>query len=281
MTNVVIVTDSSANLPQSYIKQYGIEVVPLTVTWKGKTYRDGIDINPSEFYQMLAESEDVPITSQTTVFTYEELFRKLLSGGNEILVLPISGKLSSSVQSALQAKSQFPDKAIEVIDTNLVSMALSFQVLASARAAESGASLAQCRSVAEEAYPKIGVYFTVESLKYLYLGGRIGGAKHLFGTALNIKPILQIQEGRIELVQSVISHRKAVRQMVELVEKDIAGHTPVRVSVFHAGIPDLAQELLDEVTKRFDAVESILSEVSPVIGSHTGPGTISIAYMAG
>jgi DegV family protein with EDD domain len=281
MSDVVIVTDSSANIPQNLITQYGIEVVPLTVTWKGKTYRDGIDISPSEFYKLLAESDEVPVTSQTTVFTYEELFKKLHKQGKEMLVLPISGGLSSSMQSALQAKSQFPNSQIEVIDTKLVSMALSFQALAAARAAEAGGSLADCKIVAEDAYFKIGVYFTVNTLKYLFKGGRIGGAKHLFGTALNIKPILTIQEGKIELVQSVISHRKAVRQMVELVARDSAGKTPMRISVFHAGIPDLAQELLDEVTKKFNAIESILSEVSPVVGSHTGPGTLSIAYMAG
>ena len=281
MASVTIVTDSSANLPKQFISQYGIEVVPLTVTWKGKTYRDGIDILPSEFYKLLAESDEVPITSQTTVFTYEELFTKKVAEGKELLVLPISGGLSSSVQSALQAKTQFPATPIVIMETNLVSMALSFQVLAAARAAESGATLEECRKVAEGAYPKIGVYFTVNTLKYLYMGGRIGGAKHLFGTALNIKPILTIQEGKIELVQSVISHKKAVRQMVELVASDIAGKTPVRISVFHAGVPELAQTLLEELTQKFGAIESILSEVSPVVGSHTGPGTISIAYMAG
>ena len=110
---------------------------------------------------------------------------------------------------------------------------------------------------------------------------RMDGAKRLLGTALNIKPVLAIIDGKIDLVTSVISKKKAMEKMLELVEKDIAGRSPVRISVFHAGIPEVAAEFQERAAARFGAVEAILSEVSPVVGSHTGPGTISIAYMAG
>ncbi len=113
-------------------------------------------------------------------------------------------------------------------------MALSFQVLAAARAAAAGASLAECKQVAEQVYGHIGVYFTVDTLKYLAAGGRINSAKRLLGAALNIKPILEIRDGKIELVTSVISRRKAIERMLDLVEKGIAGRTPGRISVFHA-----------------------------------------------
>ena len=141
--------------------------------------------------------------------------------------------------------------------------------------------LNECIQIARDSYGKIGVYFTVETLKYLHQGGRIGGAKHLIGTALNIKPVLEIRDGKIELVCSVISQRKAIERMANLVEAGIGGRSPVRISVFHAGVKDQAQALQDRLIKRFNAVEGILSEVSPVVGSHTGPGTISVAYMAG
>ncbi len=281
MTKVSIITDSSAYLPQTLVDQYQIHVVPLNVNWQGKTYRDGVDIKAKEFYSKLAESNDIPTTSQTNVFTYEQLYKELLDQGKEVLVMPISVGLSASMQSALEAKKRFPDAPIEVIDTRLVSMALSFQVLTVARALEDGADLATCKAIAAEAYKKIGVYFTVETLKYLYKGGRIGGAKHLFGTALKIKPILTIREGKIDLVESVVTHRKALARMVDLVERDIDGRKPVRISVFHAGVLDAALALQEETNQRFNPIENILSEVSPVIGSHTGPGTLSIAYMAG
>lgn len=281
MKKVIVTTDSTAYLPQPYIDELNIHVVPLTLNWDGVDYRDGIDIKPDEFYTRLARSSTLPTTSQTPVNVYTNLFQQLLDEDYAILTLPISSGISGSYYSAVQAREMFKDAQIEVIDTRLVSMALSFQVLAAARAARDGASLAECKQVALEAYKHIGVYFVVDTLKYLHAGGRIGGGKRFMGTTLNIKPILEIREGKIEAVKSVISINKALDAMVQLVENDIADRTPVRVSVFHALAEEKARTLLDQITQRFNADESILSYVSPVIGSHVGPGTLSIAYMAG
>ena len=281
MKKVAIVTDSTAYLPQELLDSLGITVVTLSVNWDGKTYRDGIDIKPDEFYARLAKSETLPTTSQSTVHDYSEVYKKLLAEEKEILVLPVSSGISGSINSAIQAKELFKDAHIEIVDTKLVSMALGFMVLAAARAAADGASLQECKKIAVEAYSHIGVYFVVDTLKYLHAGGRIGGAKRFVGTALRIKPVLEIRDGKIEAVKSVISMSKAIAAMVELVEKDIAGRTPVRISVFHALAENEARELLDYTVKKFNAAEGILSYVSPVVGSHVGPGTLSIAYMAG
>lgn len=281
MPSVKIISDSSAYLPQKFVDQYGITILPLSLIWDGKSYRDGIDISATEFYTRQATSTTLSTTSQVTVIQYKEAYQKLLDEGHEILVLPLSMGISGSYYSALQALSDFPGKPIELIDTKLVSMALSFMVLTAARAAEKGADLTSCKHAALEAYPKIGVYFTVETLKYLAAGGRIGGAKKFLGTALDIKPVLAIINGKIEPVASVRTKRKAMEKMLDLIEKDAAGRQPVKISVFHANVPDEAQALLERATERFGAVESILSEVSPAVGSHTGPGTISVAYMAG
>ncbi|MEL7590661.1 MAG: DegV family protein [Anaerolineaceae bacterium] len=281
MKKVIVTTDSTAYLPQPYVDELGVEVIPLTLTWDGEAYRDGVDIQPDEFYTRLAKSNTLPTTSQSTVHDYETLYRRLLDQDFAILAMPISQGISGSYFSALQAKEAFPGAPIEVIDTRLVSMALSFQVLAAARAARDGASLEECNQVALEAYKHIGVYFVVDTLKYLHAGGRIGGGQRFMGTTLNIKPILEIRGGKIEAVKSVISISKALDAMVQLVEKDINGRKPVRVSVFHALAEEKARVLLDDITRRFDAEESILSYISPVIGSHVGPRTLSIAYMAG
>lgn len=281
MSKVAIITDSSAYLPAQVVAQYPIFVVPLTLHWDEENYRDGVDIKAEAFYNRLATSETTPTTSQIPVFEYEKIFSQLLDEGYQILTLPISSGISGTVYSAIKAKELFKDAPIEVMDTKLVSMALGFQVLAAARAATNGASLKECRAIAEDAYGKIGVYFTVETLKYLHQGGRIGGAKHLLGTALNIKPVLEIRDGKIELVCSVVSQHKAIERMVKLVEEGIGGHSPVRISVFHANVPEQANVLQTRLVKQFNAEEGILSEVSPVVGSHTGPGTLSVAYMAG
>lgn len=281
MKKVIVTTDSTAYLPQPFVDDLNIRVVPLTLNWDGVDYRDGIDIQPDEFYARLAKSSTLPTTSQTPVSVYTDLYKKLLDEDYAVLTMPISSGISGSYFSAVQAREMYKDAPIEVIDTRLVSMALSFQVLAAARAARDGASLEECRQVALEAYKHIGVYFVVDTLKYLHAGGRIGGGKRFMGTALNIKPILEIRDGKIEAVKSVISINKALDAMVQLVENDIAGRHPVRVSVFHALAEEKARVLLDEITHRFKADESILSYVSPVVGSHVGPGTLSIAYMAG
>lgn len=281
MPKVKIITDSSAYLPQKYIDQYDITVLPLYLIWDGKSYRDGLDIQATEYYTRQAQSSTLSTTSQVTVNDFKMAYQKLLDQGHEILVLPISRGISGTYDSAEQALEDFKGKPIELIDTRLVSMALSFMVLTAARTIEKGADLANCKRTVLEAYPKIGVYFTVETLKYLAAGGRIGSAKRLLGTALDIKPVLAIIDGKIEAVSSVRTKRKAIDKMLDLIDKDIAGRKPVRISVFHANIPEVAQELLVRASSRFDAVESILSEVSPAIGSHTGPGTISVAYMAG
>ena len=249
MKKVIVTTDSTAYLPQQYVDELGVEVIPLTVNWDGEAYRDGVDITPDEFYTRLAQSSTLPTTSQTPVNDYVNLYQRLLDAGYAVLAMPISQGISGSYFSAVQAKESFPGAPVEVVDTRLVSMALSFQVLAAARAARDGASLEECKQVAHEAYKHIGVYFVVDTLKYLHAGGRIGGGKRFMGTTLNIKPILEIRDGKIEAVKSVISISKALEAMVQLVEKDIAGRTPVRVSVFHALAEQKARVLLDDITQ--------------------------------
>ncbi len=281
MKKVVIVTDSTAYLPDKYLEELNIKVVPLTVNWDGKSYRDGIDIKPNEFYARLSKCSTMPTTSQATVKDFSDVFKPLVDEGYAVMTMPISSGISGTVNSAFQAKEMFPGADIEVMDTRLVSMALGFQVLAAARAAKDGANLEEVKQVAIKAYSNIGVYFVVDTLKYLHAGGRIGSAKRWFGTALKIKPVLEIRGGKIEAVKSVFTFGKALDAMIELIQNDINGRTPIHLSVFHALADDAAVKLTDRVEKIFTPVENIPSFVSPVVGSHVGPGTISIAYMAG
>ena len=281
MKKVAILSDSTAYLPQSIVDDLGIHIVPLTLHWDGKTYRDGIDITPEECYARMAEVDTIPTTSQATVGEFVEAFQNLLDQDYAVLSMLISSGISGTVESAIQAKAQFGDAPIEVVDTKFVSMALGFLLMTVARAAKAGAGLAECRALVDETIPKVGVYFTVDTLKYLNKGGRINTAKRLVGAALNIKPLMEIRDGKIELVESVISRKKAMRRMLELVERDIAGREPVRISTFHAAAEKDSEALMAAAIERFNPVETVTTFVSPVIGSHTGPGTLSLAYMAG
>ena len=278
MKKVAIITDSSAYLPDEMIEALNVSVVPLTLHWDDQTYRDGVDIRAEEFYARLAESDTIPTTSQVTVSEFSRLFKSLLDQDYAVLALLISSGISGTVESALQAKMDFPDAPIDVVDTRLVSMALGFMVIAVARAAQEGASLEECKALAEAIYPKIGVYFTVDTLKYLNKGGRINTAKRVMGAALNIKPIMEIRDGKIELVESVRSRKKALARMLDMVERDIAGRKGVRIAAFHAAAEGDCQQLMAEAEARFNPVEMLTTFVSPVIGAHTGPGTVSIAY---
>jgi len=281
MKKVAIITDSSAYLPEDIVNELDLHVVPLTLHWEGESYRDGEDIRAEEFYERLAEADTIPTTSQTTVGEFERLFKDLLAKDYAVFAILISSGISGTYDSAIQAQANFPGEPIEVMDSRLVSMALGFMVMTVARSAKNGASLSECKTLAQEVYPKIGVYFTVDTLKYLNKGGRINTAKRLVGSALNIKPIMEIRDGKIELVESVRSRKKAVRRMLDLAARDINGRAPVRISTFHAAAPDDNEALMAEAVDRFNPVETVTTYVSPVIGAHTGPGTLSIAFMAG
>lgn len=281
MKKVAIVTDSTTYLPQDLADDLGLHIVPLTLHWDDKSYRDGVDIRAEEFYQRLSTSNSIPTTSQTPVNVFDELFGKLLEEDYAVFAMLISSGISGTVESALQAQKNYPEAPLEVMDTQLVSMALGFLVLTVARAAKDGASLEECVALAEETYPKIGVYFTVDTLKYLNKGGRINTASRLLGAALDIKPIMEIRDGKIELVESVRSRKKSLQRMLDLVDRGISGREPVRISTFHAAAEADCNQLMLEAVSRFYPIETIQTFVSPVIGSHTGPGTVSIAYMAG
>jgi len=282
MNKVIIATDSSAYLPKEYVEKYQIPVLPLTVNWEGKSYYDGIDIQAEEFYQQLGQSKSIATTSQVTVGQFLEVFGKLLDAGNQVLYLGISSGISATINSAIQAKAELgnPENLI-VMDSKLVSMALGLMVLEVARAAENGASLKECYELAQDAFGRIGVYFTVDTLEYLHRGGRINSAKRLLGSALNLKPIMEIRDGKIELVESVISRKKALTRMIDLIEQAVDGRSPVRLAPFHALAFDDMVIMENLAKERFNPIEIIRSQVSPVIGSHVGPGTVAMAYMVG
>jgi len=282
MSNVTILSDSSAYIPKEFIERYNLSILPLTVNWQGVSLYDGVDIQANDFYQQLANSKELATTSQVTVGQFLEVFSKLLKEGKDIFYMGISKGLSATVDSALQAKKELGDpENLVVMDTRLVSMALTLMVLEVAKAAQNGASLQECQQLANDVYPRIGVYFTVNSLEYLHRGGRINTAKRLLGSALDLKPIMEIRDGKIELVESVRSQKKALNRMIELIERDIDGRTPVRIGPFHALAFDEMVTMEEAAVERLHPVEIIRSEVSPVIGSHVGPGTVSMAYMVG
>lgn len=281
MSKIAIVTDSTGSVPDEFLKKYPIFVAPQVLIWGEQTFEDGVDIQPSEFYARLKASKTMPTTSQVTPGSFRNVFSSLLEQDYQILAILISEKLSGTIASAVQAKDMFPGAAIELVDSYTTSLAMGFQVLAVAEAIEHGANLAECKQLAESARDHVGVCFAVDTLEFLYRGGRIGGGSRFLGTALNIKPILEVVGGRVEAIERVRTRKKSLNRLVELVEERIAGRKPVRLGALYTDIPIEAKDLLTEASQRIACTQSLIAEVSPVIGTHAGPGTVGLAFMAG
>jgi DegV family protein with EDD domain len=283
MSKIAVVTDSTAYIPKEYLQQYNITVVPQVLIWGDQIYEDGVTIQPDEFYQRLRTAKVMPSTSQVSVINMQSAFYSLIEQGFDVLGVFVSAKLSGTVQSALQGREALPksmDK-IEIVDSNSTAMAMGFQVLAAARAAADGASMTECKKLLERARECTGVYFVVDTLEFLYRGGRIGGAQRFMGTALNLKPILALQDGKVDALERVRTKTKAVDRLLEIIIGQTAGKTPVHLASLHANVPTEGKDLLDRATALINPVESIFTSVSPVVGAHAGPGTLGLAYMAG
>ncbi len=283
MAKVGIVTDSTATIPDELIQQYTIRVVPLILIWGQETFQDGVDMLPGEFYRRLSTSRIMPTTSQATIPSMQKAFSDMLAEGLDVLGIFLSSKLSGTVDSALQARKLIPgaEEKISIVDSLATIMAMGWPVLTAARAAEAGENLAECTRVAEQARDQTSVLFVVETLEFLRRGGRIGGAQALLGTALNIKPVLELQDGRIESVERIRTKRKAIERMLALASERIGGRSPIRVATAHADCEDEALVILEKARQRFNPIETVVTPLSPVIGAHAGPGTVAISYMTG
>jgi DegV family protein with EDD domain len=282
MSKVAIVTDSTAYLPEDLVSSYNISVVPLVVIWGEETLRDNIDITPNQFYERLANAKVMPSTSQATITAFAEIFEKLHSEGYEILTIVISAALSGTMDSAIQAKKLVPEAKIELVDSRFTSIPLAYMALSAARAAKRGASLAKCKEIAETVRANTQVFFAVDTLEFLHRGGRIGGASRFLGTALNLKPILYLKDGKVEALERVRTSKRAHRRLIELLEININGQSNINMmGVISALAHEEASKLLKKIEKSFNPNEILMANLSPVLGTHTGPGTVGVAYVAG
>jgi fatty acid kinase fatty acid binding subunit len=278
VSRIAIVTDSTACIPEDLVKQYDIKVAPQILLWKGETLLDGVDITPDQFYTRLRTTDVMPTTSQATVRSFHEIFTPLVAEGAHILAIVLSAKLSGTWLSAEQAKGEFPGATIELVDSQSVAMGLGFQVLAAARAAADGRPFDEVVAVARAASPHTGVMFVVDTLEFLHRGGRIGGAARLFGTALNMKPLLEVRDGQVDTVEKIRTKAKAFARLLDLIEDRVGDRKPVRLAALHAQAEEDARYLLDEAGRRCQPVESLMTPVSPVVGNHAGPGTVGLIY---
>ncbi|WP_448335824.1 DegV family protein, partial [Bellilinea sp.] len=215
MSRVAVVTDSTAYIPEHLANGFVLHTIPLQVVWGGETFRDGVDITPLEFYTRLQNAKVMPTTSQPSPAAFQQVYTSLLEQGYDILSIHISAALSGTIASAEQAKQTLNTDRVVIIDSYSAGMGLGFQALQVARAAKQGASLEECKTIAEKAVNHTGVLFAVSTLEFLHRGGRIGGAAAFLGTALGLKPILGLENGKIVAVEKIRTMNKAVDRLID------------------------------------------------------------------
>ncbi len=273
-----ILTDSTAYLPQELVHQYDIRVVPLRVHWDGETYRDGIDIQPDEFYTRLIRSKTIPTTSQPSIQDFLHAYEEMAERYDGIVAPLISSGISGTVASAQAAAREFTKIPVAVVDSKTTSAALGWVVLAAARVAEQGGSLEEVQAAAQQVVERLHTFFVVDTLKYLHKGGRIGGAARYLGTALNIKPILYFdKDGKIDALGRVRTKKRAIQRILELA-KERAGDRPVNVGVIHAHAEEEGLALKRQAEELLNCQEILFVELSPVLGTHVGPGTLGLGF---
>jgi DegV family protein with EDD domain len=276
MSKIAILTDTSAYLPDDLLQQYDIHVIPLIVIFGEETLLDVEDIDITEFHRRLSEGPIHPSTTQPNPEDFIAIFDKLAEDYDGIVATHLSSDLSGTINSALVAAEQFDRVPVRVIDSRSTTMGLGQAVLAAAKAAAEGKSIDEIEKASREVCEKVKVLFVVDTLEYLHKGGRIGGASRLLGTALGLKPLLHLNDGRVDALEKVRTKRKAVDRMLELAGEYSNGQ-PVNISVLHAAVPEEAEALKATVIERFEVKDLHVTDLSPAIATHAGPGTLGIA----
>lgn len=280
MKRVLVVTDSTAGMAAGLVAEAGVKVIPLWVHFGEQGYRDGVDMTSEQFYPMLVGSKSLPTTSQPSAGEFLEFYRGLAGEAEAIVSIHISSVLSGTVASALAARQMFPDMPVHVVDSRSTSMGLGLIVLAAARAAAAGHSAEEVAALAERLSARMNIIFAVETLEYLHKGGRIGGASAFLGSIIQIKPILHLQDGRIEALEKVRSWARAKDRLLEIVAARVGSMPSLHGAVVHANSPEEAESLRERLAARIKFDELHTSGLSPAIGTHTGPGTIGLGFYA-
>jgi DegV family protein with EDD domain len=275
---VAVVTDSTSYLPPGLADEHGLTVVPLQVVVGGRSLSEGIEVTSAEIAEALSAGRTVT-TSRPSPQAFVETYRRLVAAGAEgIVSVHLSADLSGTVDAARVAARQLTaDGAqVEVVDSRLLAMGLGYAALAAADAAASGSNPADVAKVAARRSMATGVWLYVDTLEYLRRGGRIGAAAAWLGSALAVKPLLHLADGRIEPVERVRTTSRALARLEEIVAGE-AGERPVDVAVQHLAAADRADELADRLNRRLPGIRRIVvNEVGAVVGAHVGPGMLGV-----
>jgi DegV family protein with EDD domain len=277
MSKVAVVTDSVANLPLELVERYAITVIPLLVTFGQEVFRDGLDITAAQFYRRLREDEHLPTTSTPSMGDFLSLFHRLAGKAQAIACIHLARELSGTLAIAEEVGQSFKQVPVRIVDSRSAAMAHGFVVLEAARVAAEGGDLAAVVARAREMIPRVNLVVTLDTLEYLYRGGRIGRAARLMGSALQFKPIIFVEDGMVDALERPRTRAKAVRRIVEIMTTRVR-ERPVHAAVVHADALDEAERLRQEVASLFNCRELYVTDLTPVMGTHGGPGVLGMAW---
>ena len=274
---VKIVTDSVADLPPQIASDLGITVVPLTVSFGSEVYRDGVDLTADQFYKKLKDSRIFPTTSAPPPLAFAEVFDELAAETEEIIVLTISAKLSGTRDAALQGTRLMKKRRrVEVIDSQLATMAEGFIAMKAAQAARTGASLDAVKAVIRKNIPRSQILAAFDTLEYLRRGGRIGAAKAYLGAMLNMNPLITLKDGVVKPAGRTRSRSRAIDRLFAFID---SCSFVEELAVEYTVCREDAETLIERLAAIFPRQRIYRSKMTPVIGTHTGPGLLVVAVL--
>ena len=278
---VAIITDSNTCLPKDLVDRYGITVVPIQLAVDGRVYHDGVDITPSELYRLLPRAPVTPTTAAPSPGSYLEVFRQVGQKSDSILCVTISSQFTAIHESAMLARQMaaevLPHVSINVVDSGTAAMAQGFAVLEAARAAENLKDLEEVTAVAQNVSSRTSVLAILDTLHYLARSGRVPRVAAWAGSILSIKPIIELSQSRVGLVSRPRTKRQSVQRLLQEMKRRL-GARPAHIAVLHTNVPEEAEEFRKRVESTFNCVELYVTEFTPVMGIHTGPGLLGAAF---
>jgi len=275
-----IVTDSGMDLSPEQRAKLDVHIVPLVINLEGKSYRSGVDIEPRDFYRLLAETDAFPTTSQPSAGDFVEVYRRLAATDPDILSIHISSGLSGTVNAAHAGAEQVPEANVTIVDTKTLSAAQGWQVEAADRALKAGWSKEQILALLERINAATDSIYTLDELQYLIHGGRISHMKGLIASILKIRPVIGVEKegGTYAQLAQGRTFKRAVKGLVDIVARQHAPGSAMQVQVLHANNPEGAATLQEQVDKLFDCTWLPIGPIAPVLGAHTGPTMVGLAY---
>jgi DegV family protein with EDD domain len=284
MPKLAIVADSTISIPERLLKELKIHTVPYYIHRGAEVLRDLVSIDRDSFYRWLPSATQLPTTASPGPGDYINMYQRLAEeeGVEEIVSIHMTSKGSGAYQAAMAAKSMIaetlPRLRVEVVDTLNVSMCHGWIAIEAARAVLDQLPIAEVLERIKQLIPRVRMIQTADTLKYLYMGGRIGKAKHLLGSLLNIKPLIGMEDGVIVALGTARSRSQAYRMIAEMVEKAVGAGGKIKIAYMHAAALEEAQKLRELIEARVQAVEWMFAELSPALGVHSGPGTAGVCY---